>query len=134
MTGLGGNTLTAGANFATGLASQNWGQLIQALQGTAGAQQNFVNTGANTAANVGSQAVGTGQGIASSTIGQGNAIAAGTVGAANSIGGSLTTAALLQKLTGGGMYGGGQQGAINSGQQPGVSNGGFNYIDNAQPW
>lgn len=105
-TGLGGNTLTAGANFATGLASQDWGTLIQQLQGTAQSQQNFVNTGANTAANVGSQAVQTGQGISSSLIGQGNALAGGAVSAGSGIGNSLTTAALLQKLTGGGgMFG-----------------------------
>jgi hypothetical protein len=109
-TGLGGNTLTAGANFATGLTSQNWGTLIQQLQGTAQQQQNFVNTGANTAANVGTQAVGTGQGIASSTIGQGNAQAAGILGAGSNIGNSLTTSALLQKLTGGNMYGTGNIG------------------------
>lgn len=99
VTGLGGNTLTAGANFATGIAQQDWGTLVNQLQGLA-------NTGASAAGAVGNQAVQTGQGIASSTIGQGNAIAGGAVGAANSIGGGLTTAALLSKLTGSGngMY------------------------------
>ena len=121
VTGLGGNTLTAGANFATGTAQQGWGTLVNQLQGLA-------SMGSSGAAALGGQAVQSGANIGGSMIGQGNALAAGAVGAGNQIGGGLTTAALLAKLTGGGgMY----ANAVDAGKAAGVGSGGFNFMDNA---
>lgn len=98
--GLGGNVLTAGANFATGVAQQGWGQIVNALQG-------LVNTGGSAAAGASNAATATGGQIGSNIIGAGNASAAGAVGATNSLSNAFTTNALLQKLGGGsGMYGG----------------------------
>ncbi len=98
-TGLGGNTLLAGANAGSQLAlSQGWQPIVNALQ-------NLTNTGAGAAGNVqagasalGGQAVQTGANIGGNIVGGANAIAGGTVGAANSIGSSLTSAALFNKL------------------------------------
>lgn len=100
--GLGGNVLTEGAKYATGVAQQGWGSIVNALQV-------LVNTGGNAAAGVGNAAAATGGQIGSNIVGAGNAQAAGVVGATNGISNSVTTAALLSKLGlgGGGMYGAG---------------------------
>src|ERR1035437_6727864 len=55
--GFGGNTLTAGAGFATGLAQQQFGSL-------AGLLQNQVNSGVSSAGSLTGAATTTGQGIA----------------------------------------------------------------------
>ncbi len=100
--GLGGNTLTAGAQFATGLAQQNWTQYLQPLLAQLQVGQGAAGSLAGSA--------GTFSGQASNTLtGIGQAQAAGTLGATNAIGGALTGGAnaytnslLLSKLFGGG--------------------------------
>ena len=128
-TGLGGNTLLAGANAGNQLA------LGSAWQPTVNALQNLVGTGASASGTLGQQAVGTGANIAGSNMNVGNAIAGGAVGAAGQIGNAFTTNALIRSglLGNNSMYGTGQAGAINAGLQPGISNGGFNYLDAAVP-
>jgi hypothetical protein len=124
--GLGGNTLTAGANYATGLAQQGFGNYVNQLQNFLGlgintgqnvsnTGQNLINAGLTTQTNAGS-ALSSGSQSAISSIG--NAQAAGTLGSANAISGGLTgalggasNAALLYGLSnkfgggGGGIYG-----------------------------
>ena len=122
--GLGGNVLTAGANYATGLAQQGWGNIVNSLQG-------LVNTGAGAAGNLAGVGATTGGQIGGQMVGIGNAQAGAAIGTANAAGNfanSISTAALLQKLTGNqGMYGN----TVNAGTQPGVSNGGYNFLDAA---
>lgn len=74
-TGLGGNTLAAGANFATGLAQQGYGNIVNSLT-------NLYNTGASSANAL--------SGVAS-TFGQsmGNTTASGILGSANAIQGGI---------------------------------------------
>jgi hypothetical protein len=108
-TGLGGNTLTAGANFATGEAQQGFGSIVNALQ-------NYYQTGAGAAgalggvaSNFGQQIGGTLTGIggaqASGTLGSANAYMSGITGATGSIGSSTTNALLLSKLFPGNLGG-----------------------------
>jgi len=93
VTGLGGNTLLAGANAGTNVAlSSAWNPIVNSLM-------SLVQSGSGAAGNVGQQAVQTGANVAGSTMNVGNAIAGGATGAAGNIGNSLTTAALLSKLT-----------------------------------
>lgn len=101
--GLGGNTLAAGAQYATGLAQQGYGQIVGQLQNLLGSGLGL-EQGAATALAGGSQS-------ALSSIG--NAQAAGTLGTANALSGGLSgisNAALLyglsSKLNPGGAGGG----------------------------
>lgn len=109
-TGLGGNTLTAGANYATGLAQQGYQGIVRALQ-------SFLNSGLSTETNAAST-LSSGSQAALTNIG--NAQAAGTLGSANALTGGisgLSNSALLYGLgsklglTGGGagagIYGNG---------------------------
>lgn len=100
--GFGGNTLTAGANFATGLAQQQFGSLASLLQG-------LTNTGSSSAQSLMGGAVQTGQNTGNTLTGIGQSTAAGTLGSANALAGgltgtagSVTNALLLNKLFGGG--------------------------------
>jgi len=99
--GLGGNTLAAGANYATGLAQQGFGTY-------AGLLQNLANSGLNLEQGAANALAG---GSQSALSGIGNAQAAGTLGSANALSGGLSglsNAALLYGLsnkTGGGVYG-----------------------------
>ena len=106
VTGLGGNTLLAGANAANQLAlGMAWQPTVNALQG-------LVSTGAGTAGNAGNQAVTTGQGIGSNLVGIGNAQAGAATSVGTNIGNSLTTAALFNKLlNNSNMYGPAASGA-----------------------
>lgn len=109
VTGLGGNTLLAGANAGTNIAlSQGWQPIVNALQG-------LFQTGAGTASALGGQAVQAGSGIASNMVGIGNAQGGALTSGASSIGNALTTAALFQKLFNGngGMYSNGTIGGTN---------------------
>ncbi len=104
--GLGGNTLTAAADYATGKAQEYWGQDVNALQ-------NFYNTGANAAGSLAGNAAqfsgqigqtlgGIGQAQAAGTLGATNAGAQALMGGANAIG----NYALLSKIfSPGGIYG-----------------------------
>ena len=109
-TGLGGNTLLAGANAGTNVAlASAWQPLVNSLQG-------LVQTGAGTAGNVGQQAVQTGANVGQNLVGIGNAQAGAATSAGTNIANSLTTAALFNKLLGqnNGMYGnqGGSGGGV----------------------
>ena len=114
-TGLGGNTLTAGANFATGEAQQGFGSIVNALQ-------NLFGTGASAAGALGSTASNFGQQIGSTLTGIGQSQAQGTLGSANALAGGLTSGAssvsnalLLSKL-----FGGSSGGASAPGGAPGI--------------
>ncbi len=96
VTGLGGNTLLAGANAGSQLAlGMAWQPTINALQG-------LVGTGAQSAGALGGQAVQTGANIGSNMVGIGNAQAGAGMAVGSNIGNSLTTAALFNRLLGGG--------------------------------
>lgn len=112
VTGLGGNTLLAGANAGNQIAlSAGWQPIVNSLQ-------NLVSTGAGSAGALGGQAVQTGANIGSNLVGIGNAQAAGGIGASNAIGNALTTNALLSALTrGNGMYTSPTATFLNSGLQ-----------------
>lgn len=73
--GLGGNTLASGAQYATGLAQQGYGQIVNQLQTLLGSGLNL-ESGAASALAGGSQ---------SALSGIGNAQAAGTLGSANAL-------------------------------------------------
>lgn len=108
--GLGGNVLTAGADYATGKAQQGWGSLVSALQGTAGSVQGLINSGANAAGGLATNATATGGQIGGNLVGIGNAQAGAATATGSAIGGlgnSISTAAILRQLGlgGGGMYG-----------------------------
>lgn len=139
--GLGGNTLKAGADYATGVAQQGFGSLAGLLQNYLGSGINLTGVGGNIqSAGVGALSGGATNfsGQASNTLGNiGNAQASGALGGANALAGGLTGAAsgatnalLLSKLLGSSNSGGGIYGnAINAGTASGVSNGGFNVLD-----
>jgi hypothetical protein len=91
-TGLGGNTLTAGANYATGLAQSGYNSLVQNLQG-------FLNSGLTTQTSAASALAG---GTQSSLTNIGNAQAAGTLGSANALSSGISglgNSALLYGLS-----------------------------------
>jgi len=78
--GLGGNTLTAGANFATGLASQGYNSIVSQLQ-------NLLQSGTSLES---STAGALGSGSAAITQGIGQSKAAGTLGMFNALGGAAS--------------------------------------------
>ena len=145
--GSSGAALKGAASYSTGLAQNTYNQQFQNylaqnqqignlfLQGgqvgeAAGAAMAGIYGGAGNAALGGG--VQTGQGIASSTAGIGNALAGGAAGVANSATSGVNSYlqyAMLQNLLNNNAYGTGAQGAINSGNVLGLSNGGYNYID-----
>ena len=98
--GLGGNVLTAGANYATGLAQQGYGNIVSQLQG-------FLNSGLSTMTGTGSAlANGTagifgnmGQAAAAGTLGSANALSGGLQGATGAVGNAFTLKALLDKFS-----------------------------------
>lgn len=105
MNGLSGNTLRAGADYATGSAQQYFGNYVNQLLSAAG-------IGSNAAAGLGNQSVNAGNSIGQSLIGAGTATAAGALGGAASLASGvngmtnyLTQQDLINKLTNGGMYG-----------------------------
>lgn len=109
--GFGGNTLKAGADYATGKAQEGFGGLTSMLLNLFGtgsnALQNFVNTGANAASSAFGNATQTGSSMGNAFAGIGNAGAAGILGSANALssgitGGtnSISNALLMSKLLG----------------------------------
>ena len=99
-TGLGGNVLTSGANFATGLAQQGF-------SGLAGLLQNVVNSGVSAGGVLGNAAGSFGQTEGNTLSGIGQAQAAGTLGATNALSSGIsggtnafTNSLLLSKLFG----------------------------------
>lgn len=115
--GFGGNTLKAGADYATGAAQQGFsglvGNLLSLFGSQTGALQNLVGTGANAASSAFGNATQTGANIGGTLTGIGNAQASGILGSANALSGGLTggansvsNALLFSKLLGGGAGGG----------------------------
>jgi hypothetical protein len=113
-TGLGGNTLTAGANFATGLAQQGYGNIVNSLNqlfgsglsGAASAAGALGGTASNFGQQIGNTLTGIGQSQAQGILGSANALGGGLTGSAGSLGNAL----LLGRIFGGsgpGIYGGG---------------------------
>lgn len=121
--GLGGapGAVSKGAgDYVTGLASNTWQSVVNSLQnlfsggagamqnlfsGGANALQNLIGTGANAAGNVAGGNISTGNQISNSLIGAGNAQGGAATSIGNAIGqfgNSASTAAILQKLLGGG--------------------------------
>lgn len=107
--GSGGAVAKGASEYTTGLASGTWQSVVNALQNLftsgAGAKQNLVNTGAGAASSLTGAATGVGGQIGSNLIGAGNATAGAVSaigGAAGQFGNSMSTAAILQKLMGGG--------------------------------
>lgn len=110
--GFGGNTLKAGADYATGTAQQGFSGLAQLLlsltgQGAGAASSAFGNATA-TGANMGTTLTGIGNATAAGTLGSANALAGGITGAANAGSNALILNQLLKKNgTGGtGSYNG----------------------------
>lgn len=133
--GSGGAVAKGAANYASGLASNTWQSVVNALQNSftsqTGAGQNFLNTGAN----AGNALAGIGSNTANANsqamIGAGNAGAAqwNAIGnAGGTVGNSLGTAAMYNQLTGKTGGGGGSIYA-DAGLSNGVGTGGYNYID-----
>jgi hypothetical protein len=117
-TGLGGNVLKAGADYATGQAQQSFGSLASLLQG-------LTATGAGAAGSAFGNATTTGTSMANTATGIGSAQAAGTLGSANALAGGLTgagnlgfNALLFNKLLGG------QNANPGSPTNPGIYSGG----------
>ncbi len=96
--GLGGNTLKAGADYATGVAQQGWGSIANALQA-------LVNTGSSAVGTLTGAGNSFGGQVSNALTGIGNAGAGAATSIGNSVGNfgsSVSSAAILQKLTGGG--------------------------------
>lgn len=122
--GLGGNTLKAGADYATGAAQQGFGNLTSMLQ-------NYLNSGSGLEqSGVGALSGGATafSGQASNTLGNiGNATASGILGGTNALSGGLTgatggasNAILLSKLLQGGSLG---SGGVGLGSNSGIYSG-----------
>lgn len=102
--------------YVSGLASNTWDSVVKNLLSTfggeTGALQGLVNTGANAGGALANVGTSTANSVTGSLTGIGNAQAAGANATGAAVGNganSLTTAALLQQLTGGsgggGIYG-----------------------------
>ena len=139
--GLSGGTLKDLATFNSGLASQQYGNYFNRLMAMSGVGLNAAGNIKDIAGMKGNLATGqaNSNNTASSNIGNtmqgiGQAQASGIVGGTNAVTGAVNSGvsnSLLASYLGKSpsAYGTGQQGLINSGAQPGVSNGGFNYLD-----
>ncbi len=145
--GSSGAALKGAASYSTGLAQNTYNQQFQnylaqnqqignLLLGGAQVGTGAANTLGSVYGSAGNAALGgsvqTGQGVASSLAGIGNALAGGAAGVANSATSGVNSYlqySMLQNLLNNNAYGTGAQGAINSGNVLGLSNGGYNYID-----
>lgn len=119
--GSGGAVAKGAADYTTGLASQTWQSVVNALQGlftsNVGGAQGLVSTGVGAGGALAGNALNTGANIGSSLIGQGNAQAGAATatgnaisGAANNIPSNLLLSQLLAKSPAGGGGGGGLYG------------------------
>jgi phage-related protein len=86
-TGLGGNVLTSGAQFATGLAQQGYSGIVNLLQNLFSSGGQIASSGASA---LGSTAGNFGNSMASILGQTGQAQAAGTLGATNALSSGLT--------------------------------------------
>lgn len=118
--GLGGNALTGGAQYATGLAQQGYGSIVDRLQALLGTGASAAGAAAGGIGSLFGGAgktisdilTGGGANIAQTQIGQGNALAGAGTGVAGALSGGasgLANLAILKTLQGGG--GGGMYGA-----------------------
>lgn len=108
VTGLGGNTLKAGADYATGAASQTYGTIVNALQA-------LLNSGGSIAGNASGALAGAATGAGAQQLqgftNMGGAQGAGIAGVGNAIGGGIQSAGNFAALTSlfggnkGGMFG-----------------------------
>lgn len=101
--GASGAALKGAANFATGLADSTFGSQFNRFLDAA-------RLGESAAAQTGSFGTQAASSIGNNLIGAGNAAAGGAIGTANAISGGLnglSSAFLLNKILGSGMYGGG---------------------------
>ena len=128
---LSGGQIKAAQQYGQGYAMQNaWNPYVQQLNSLSG-------LGENAGAVVGNQGVATGANVANAQLAAGQAAASGIVGSANAIntgiGGGiysgLNSGLLAYQLANASPYGAGLPGQINAGTQPGVSNGGYNFLD-----
>jgi hypothetical protein len=107
--GLGGNTLTAASNYATGLAQQAFGNYTGSLQSLAQSGLNLEGSAA-TALSGGSQSAlsSIGNAQAAGTLGSANAISSGLTGTTSSLGNAALLYGISNKFGGGGgdIYGG----------------------------
>lgn len=101
-TGLGGNVLSSGAQYATGLAQQGYGNIVSYLENLFGQGGQIASSGASALGNI---AANFGNSMATTLGSIGSAQAAGTLGATNALSsattgatGALTNYALLSKL------------------------------------
>lgn len=98
--GSSGAAMRGAADYATGLANQNYLSYANQLQ-------NLTNTGESAAAGVGQAAMSTGQGISNNLTGMGNAQAAADISTGNAFSNTLNNLLLLTAAGGkGGLYGG----------------------------
>jgi hypothetical protein len=101
MGGLGGNVLRGGANYAAGLASNTWSDVVNKLM-------TAVNTGASTASSLAGNATAMGGKIGDTIMSGGGMKAGGVMGAAGALGGGLQNLGILNwlnKSNGGGDLG-----------------------------
>ena len=114
-TGLGGNALTAGASYATGLAQQNFGNLINPLL-------SLYQTGGSAAGALTSAETGTLTGIgnaqAAGTLGSANALAAGLTGATGSLSNAFLLNSMLSRIGAPGGNSPGGTGIYSAGANP----------------
>lgn len=103
-----GPLATAVSQYNNGLASQNYFNTIQSLQGTAGIGSTSANNLLSGAINSGNSQAGTlgniGNAQASGTLGSANALAGGLTGAAGAGSNALLYNQLLGQNGGGGLY------------------------------
>jgi hypothetical protein len=102
--------------YSQGLASEEYNNYTNRLAALAG-------VGQTSAANMGANALTTGQGIANSYTNAGNARASGILGVANTLGNTMNNAAWMY-----GMYGGGGGGSGGFGFTPGQAGGMDRYV------
>jgi hypothetical protein len=100
--GLGGNTLAAASQFATGLAQQNFGQYAGLLQNLAQSGLNLEGSAATALAGGSQSALSSiGNAQAAGTLGSANAISSGLTGTTSSLGNAALLYGLSNKLGGG---------------------------------
>jgi len=112
--GPGGALAKGAAGYAEGLAGNTWNNVVSQLLNTynagGGQMQNVANMGSNALASLSGNSTQVGSNIGSNMIGAGNAQAGAYTAMGNAVGNfgnSISTAAILQQLTGGGGGGGG---------------------------
>ena len=113
--GLGGNTLAAGANFGTGLAESQWGNLVSPLQQLFGQLSSTAN---NEASSISGIQTGAAQNIAQTQVGAGQSQAAGITGMSNAATGAINNGLNLMTLNQLLGKGGNQAGGLFAQQNP----------------